>query len=354
MRWLSLRRRALTSRACRRPLRRALRRLALERAGDVQHRGRVLRALGARPDPVRALLGGRGRRHRRVHLLGPRDAGQPARERACAPGRWPGRQGRADPAAATGDAHRASGRLQARRDRRAALVPVRSRRARVPACEQRGKGRLRRPAIAAATSCRSANGCRSSSMSSASRVRANRSSRRSKLLVERASRHFTPVETSATDPALLIYTSGTTGPPKGALMPHACLLGNLPGFIHSHDGFPQPGRSVLVAGGLGLDRRPDGRAAADAVLRPADRRLSRPLRRGARVPADRALPDPQHVPVPDRAQADDEGVSAAARSVRREPAQRDERRRSGRHDGVRMGARRAGRHRSTRCSARPR
>jgi acetyl-CoA synthetase len=60
-------------------------------------------------------------------------------------------------------------------------------------------------------------------------------------LIERASRHFTPVETAATDPALLIYTSGTTGPPKGALMPHSCLLGNLPGFIHSHDGFPQQG-----------------------------------------------------------------------------------------------------------------
>ena len=52
---------------------------------------------------------------------------------------------------------------------------------------------------------------------------------------------FTPVETAALDPALLVYTSGTTGPPKGALMPHACLLGNLPGFVHSHDGFPQPG-----------------------------------------------------------------------------------------------------------------
>ena len=52
---------------------------------------------------------------------------------------------------------------------------------------------------------------------------------------------FTPVDTAAMDPALLIYTSGTTGPPKGALMPHACLLGNLSGFVHSHDGFPQPG-----------------------------------------------------------------------------------------------------------------
>ena len=60
-------------------------------------------------------------------------------------------------------------------------------------------------------------------------------------LLERASRHHAPGATAPADPALLIYTSGTTGPPKGALMPHACLIGNLPGFIHSHDGFPQPG-----------------------------------------------------------------------------------------------------------------
>ena len=59
--------------------------------------------------------------------------------------------------------------------------------------------------------------------------------------LQAASRHFTAAGTRATDPALLIYTSGTTGPPKGALMPHQCLLGNLPGFTHSHDGYPQPG-----------------------------------------------------------------------------------------------------------------
>jgi acetyl-CoA synthetase len=50
-----------------------------------------------------------------------------------------------------------------------------------------------------------------------------------------------PVATRAVDPALLVYTSGTTGPPKGALMPQQCLLGNLPGFVHSHDLFPKEG-----------------------------------------------------------------------------------------------------------------
>jgi acetyl-CoA synthetase len=56
-----------------------------------------------------------------------------------------------------------------------------------------------------------------------------------------ASPEFEPVATRASDPAAIIYTSGTTGPPKGALLPHAVLLGNLPGFEHSHDGFPKDG-----------------------------------------------------------------------------------------------------------------
>ena len=60
-------------------------------------------------------------------------------------------------------------------------------------------------------------------------------------LVEKASRGFTPVDTAADDPALIIYTSGTTGPPKGALKAHRVLIGNVPGFVHSHDFFPQPG-----------------------------------------------------------------------------------------------------------------
>jgi acetyl-CoA synthetase len=46
------------------------------------------------------------------------------------------------------------------------------------------------------------------------------------------------VRTRADDAAVLIYTSGTTGPPKGALIPHRALLGNLTGFVCSQDWFP--------------------------------------------------------------------------------------------------------------------
>jgi acetyl-CoA synthetase len=60
-------------------------------------------------------------------------------------------------------------------------------------------------------------------------------------LLSKQSDHFDLVATLADDPALLIYTSGTTGPPKGALMPHRALIGNLPGFVASQDWFPQKG-----------------------------------------------------------------------------------------------------------------
>ncbi|MBU1275471.1 MAG: acyl-CoA synthetase [Proteobacteria bacterium] len=57
--------------------------------------------------------------------------------------------------------------------------------------------------------------------------------------LDQASASFTPVETSAEDPALLIYTSGTTGPPKGALHAHRTLLGHLPGVQFPQNFFPQ-------------------------------------------------------------------------------------------------------------------
>ena len=60
-------------------------------------------------------------------------------------------------------------------------------------------------------------------------------------LLPRHDDSFAPVRTLATDPAVLIYTSGTTGPPKGALIPHSAIIGNLPGFVASQDWFPQPG-----------------------------------------------------------------------------------------------------------------
>ncbi len=47
------------------------------------------------------------------------------------------------------------------------------------------------------------------------------------------------VDTAADDPAVLIYTRGTTGPPKGALIAHRGLIGNLSGFVCSQNWFPQ-------------------------------------------------------------------------------------------------------------------
>ncbi len=69
---------------------------------------------------------------------------------------------------------------------------------------------------------------------------------------QRGARWTVPVRTLADDPAVLIYTSGTTGPPKGALIPHRALMGNLTGFVCSQNWFGfdpsgrQPGNSQAV------------------------------------------------------------------------------------------------------------
>lgn len=48
---------------------------------------------------------------------------------------------------------------------------------------------------------------------------------------------FKAVNTLADEAAVLIYTSGTTGNPKGALIPHRALIGNLTGFVCSQNWF---------------------------------------------------------------------------------------------------------------------
>jgi acetyl-CoA synthetase len=61
---------------------------------------------------------------------------------------------------------------------------------------------------------------------------------------------FTAVKTKAEEGAILIYTSGTTGPPKGALLPHRALIGNLPGFVCSHNWFGFDGKANKKSGGV--------------------------------------------------------------------------------------------------------
>lgn len=59
--------------------------------------------------------------------------------------------------------------------------------------------------------------------------------------LEKGSRYFTPASTKPDDPALIVFTSGTTGPPKGALMAHRFLIGEVPSVEFCQDLFPQKG-----------------------------------------------------------------------------------------------------------------
>jgi acetyl-CoA synthetase len=75
--------------------------------------------------------------------------------------------------------------------------------------------------------------------------------------LQREQASFTAVRTKADDAAVLIYTSGTTGPPKGALIPHRALIGNLTGFVCSQNllrsGGALPPEKPLGAGGVPAD-----------------------------------------------------------------------------------------------------
>ncbi|MDD2926323.1 AMP-binding protein [Rhodoferax sp.] len=64
-----------------------------------------------------------------------------------------------------------------------------------------------------------------------------------------AAADFDLVPTRADAPAILIYTSGTTGNPKGALIPHRALIGNLTGFLCSQNWFGlAPADALQTAG----------------------------------------------------------------------------------------------------------
>jgi len=132
---------------------------------------------------------------------------------------------------------------------------------------------------------------------------------------------FVALPTPADDPAVLIYTSGTTGPPKGAVIPHRALIGNLTGFVCSQNWFgfdpqnPAPHESQAVfwspadwawTGGL-----------MDALLptlyfgRPIHRGLGGSLQPGIGISVDRATPRHPQLSVPHGLESHDESLSAA-------------------------------------------
>ena len=171
---------------------------------------------------------------------------------------------------------------------------------------------------------------------------------------ESAARISRRVDTAADDPALIIYTSGTTGAPKGALKAHRLLIGNIRGFVHSHDFFPQKGdvfwspADWAWAGGL-----------FDALLPTWAFGLPILGYRG-RFDAERAYYLLEKYGIrnsflfPTALKLMMKAVPEPRKKYRAQPAIDHERRRIGRRDGDRVGERASSASRSTRCSARPR
>jgi hypothetical protein len=147
---------------------------------------------------------------------------------------------------------------------------------------------------------------------------------------------FALVDTQADDPAVLIYTSGTTGNPKGALIPHRALIGNLSGFICSQNwfGFDPAASNPGRCGGRRVRRTV--RAAKAVFWSPADWAWTGGLMDAllptcisaapsspttaasarAGVHADAAARRDAQLSVPDRAQGHDEGLPEPAQTVR--------------------------------------
>jgi acetyl-CoA synthetase len=87
--------------------------------------------------------------------------------------------------------------------------------------------------------------------------------------IQTYSGQFDWVQTSPQDAAVLIYTSGTTGAPKGALIPHEALIGNLTGFVCSQNwfGFHPTKPQKFNSQNLSLPAEPD---VASVFWSPAD------------------------------------------------------------------------------------
>ena len=226
-------------------------------------------------------------RTRGADVLGPAAAGESAVECADGARRRARRPGRADPAAAPRDgvAHIACYQLGAVAMPLSFLFGPEALEYRLQ--QPRGEGRVRRSAVAAQSRSRSATRC----PASAARRRRRRRDREPGIdswesLLENGVAAVHARRPRARRSRAADLHQRHDRPAEGRADAAQCLLGNLPGFVALAQRVPAAGRPVLVAGRLGVDRRPDGRAAADALLRPADRRLSRPLRPRARVRAD--------------------------------------------------------------------
>src|SRR5882672_11408165 len=313
-------------------------------AGSIQHRHGLLRPAPTRPLPRCSLLGGRGRGRRGLHLPGFAARGKPALQRARRPGRETRRPRSHHSAAASGNGDRAHRLLPDGRGGDAAFSVVRSGCSGIPSREQRNRRRARRSRIAA----QSGPDSRQAAASPARDRRCGRAGILGAVVGEAPRQGFSALHSDR-------YGSRGTGAAHlyqwydGSTQRSAYAAAGAPrqsprvrAFARS---FSAGGRPVLVAGGLGLDGRPDGRAAAVALPRDSGARVPRTLRSGKVVLADAKVRRAQQLSLSDRAQGDDEGCAAAGKALPAFAALHHERRRIVGRDGIRMDARSARGHR---------
>ena len=81
--------------------------------------------------------------------------------------------------------------------------------------------------------------------------------------------NFSALATQADDAAILIYTSGTTGPPKGALLAHRALIGNLPGFVASQNWFGFDPDGAVSVKPPSLEKGERGKGGNSSAPRPS-------------------------------------------------------------------------------------